>query len=128
MSSPSAPTGTPAAAFVNSSNPAPVRSASQAVIAPEVAIPAARLYVPSYAPTVLHSDGDGCGWAATLTRNIVVPYMSMRSPGSLTPTLTASAQASMVPATTGTPAGRPVSAAPSPVTVPLTSAGQTRPR
>ncbi|HEY7049138.1 MAG TPA: hypothetical protein VH373_18105 [Jatrophihabitantaceae bacterium] len=39
----------------------------------------------------------------TLTRNMVVPYMSMRSPGAATPTLTASAQASIVPATTGVP-------------------------
>jgi hypothetical protein len=47
---------------------------------------------------------------------MVLPYMSMSSPGSRTPTLSASAQASTVPATTGVPAGNPVASAAAAVT------------
>lgn len=56
--------------------------------------------------------------------NIVVPYISITSPGARTPTLSASAQASMVPTATGVPVARPVCAAAAAVTVPATSAGQ----
>lgn len=50
--------------------------------------------------------------------------MIIRSPSSRTPALKASAQASTVPAHTGVPAGRPVSAAACAVTVPITSSAQ----
>lgn len=54
----------------------------------------------------------------------MVPYISMMSPGSRTPTPAASAQASMVPVVTGRPTGRPVAAAASGVMRPTTSVGQ----
>ena len=90
------------------------------MIAPDVAMPAARLRVPSKAPTVPHSGGDDTGVATVPMRNIVVPYMSIRSPGLWASTLIASAHASIVPAVTGIPAGSPVAAAASPVIVPTT--------
>ena len=43
-------------------------------------------------------------------KNIVEPYMTIMSPACLTPTLTASAAASIVPTVTGIPIGKPVSA------------------
>ena len=61
-------------------------------------MPAARLYVLRNMPAVLQRPGWGFGLATTSTMNIVVPYMSIRSPGWSTPTLAASAQASIVPA------------------------------
>ena len=51
------------------------------------------------------------------------PYMIIRSPGSRTPTLNASAKASIVPATTGVPAARPVVCAACWWTLPMTSPG-----
>jgi hypothetical protein len=42
---------------------------------------------------------------------MVEPYISIMSPESSTPTLSASAAASMVPAITGVPCARPVAAA-----------------
>ena len=57
------------------------------------------------------------------TRKTVDPYMIMSSPGSVTPAATDSAQASIVPAQTGVPAGIPVSSAAAEVTSPATSAG-----
>ena len=42
---------------------------------------------------------------------MVEPYISIISPGSSTPTLTASAAASIVPTITGVPAASPVSSA-----------------
>ena len=54
----------------------------------------------------------------------MVPYMSMVSPGRRTPTLSASAHASIVPAMTGVPAGMPVSTDAAGVTVPTGSAAQ----
>ena len=57
-------------------------------------------------------------------KNVVLPYMIMRSPGCETPTLSPSASASIVPTATGMPAGNPVAAAASAVTTPATSAGQ----
>ena len=59
----------------------PVSSRSQAVIAPDVAIPPARLRVPGTAPSVLHMAGVARRSRVVLMRNIVVPYMIMRSPG-----------------------------------------------
>ncbi len=58
-------------------------------------------------------------------KNVVDPYMTMRSPGRPTSTLSASAHASHVPAATGVPAGMPVSAAAWAVTVPTRSEGHT---
>ena len=52
---------------------------------------------------------------------IVEPYISIISPGDRTPTLTASAAASMVPTVTGVPSARPVSAAAAAVTRPAIS-------
>ncbi len=95
------------------------------MIAPDVAMPPARLRVPSNAPTVPHSSGMVMRSAIVLTRNIVVPYMSMRSPGCCAPTLTASVQASIVPETTGVPTGRPVAAAAVDVTVPTIESDHT---
>lgn len=63
--------------------------------------------------------------AATCTAKSVEPYISMRSPGSRTPTLSASAQASIVPAKTGVPGRSPVAAAAAAVTAPTCSPGQT---
>jgi hypothetical protein len=58
-------------------------------------------------------------------RNMVVPYISMRSPRRWAPTLMASEHASTVPAITGVPAFSPVAAAAVVVTEPTTSPGQT---
>ena len=55
----------------------------------------------------------------------VEPYISISSPGRRTPTLNASDQASTVPADTGVPLRRPVSAAAAAVTCPTTSLGHT---
>ncbi len=65
--------------------------------------------------------GDVTGSVPVATRKSVVPYISMRSPGPCAPTLSASVQASMVPATTGVPAGMPQT---SDRVVPTGSAGQ----
>ncbi len=46
--------------------------------------------------------------SVTRMTKMVEPYISMRSPGRRTPTLTASAAASMVPQVTGVPGARPV--------------------
>ena len=89
-------------------------------------MPAARLYVPRKTPAVLQRPGWGLGLVTTSTRNIVVPYISIRSPGWSTPTLAASAQASIVPAATGVPAGIPVDWAAASETVPATSDGHSK--
>lgn len=47
------------------------------------------------------------GRSTVAMRNIVVPYISIRSPGFWAPTLTASVQASIVPVMTGGPAECP---------------------
>ena len=64
----------------------------------------------------------GCGTARSVIRSatIVEPYMSMIWPGSFTPTLSASENASMVPTATGIPSGRPVARAPWAVMCPAT--------
>ncbi len=96
------------------------------VIAPDVAIPPARLWAPWKAPTVPQSPGAVILSALVLMRNMVEPYMSMRSPGFCAPTLTASLQASIVSVITGIPAVKPVRAAASAVTYPAMSEGQRR--
>ena len=57
--------------------------------------------MPCVVPEVTHIARLGAGSAVIATRNVVVPYMSMTSPGEVAPTLIASAQASVLPATTG---------------------------
>ena len=59
----------------------------------------------------------------TSRKNVVLPYITIRSPGSATPTLSASDWTSSVPIATGIPAGSPVSAAAPRVTSPTWSAG-----
>ncbi len=71
-----------------------------------------------------HMRGSGTGFAVTWTMNMVVPYMTIMSPGAFTPTLMASAVASIVPVVTGVPAFSPVSAAACGVTCPATSFAQ----
>ena len=68
-----------------------------------------------------HRAGWVSGWATVLTMNIVVPYISIRSPTLWASTLTASDQASMVPVMTGVPTASPVRAAASSWIVPATS-------
>lgn len=97
---------------------------SQSVIEPDVAIPAASEYVPGNAPCVVQSPVCGRGSARTWIRNTVVPYITIVSPGSRTPTEAASAQASTVPAVTGSLRGKTVSEAAAAPTVPTTSVGQ----
>lgn len=74
---------------------------------------------------MVHIPGTGIGWAVGTIMNIVVPYCRNIRPGTDSPTLTPSAQASIVPAVTGMPAGRPVAAAASSVTTPARSPDQT---
>ena len=52
---------------------------------------------------------------------MVVPYIIIASPGSRTPALAASLQASIVPIASGLPTGMSVASAPSAVTNPATS-------
>jgi hypothetical protein len=95
-------------------------SRNQRVNAPVVDMPPSMLYRPGSANAVAHIRGSGTGSPVTWMKNIVVPYMTIMSPGSTTPTLTASAAASIVPAVTGVPAFSPVSAAAVEVTSPAT--------
>src|SRR5258705_3561320 len=76
-------------------------------MAPDVAIPPARLRVPRNAPTVPHIDGVVSGRSTVAMRNMVLPYISIRSPGFCASTLTASVHASIEPVITGTPAAMP---------------------
>src|SRR5581483_3415840 len=85
--------------------------------------PAAALNASGSTLRVVQVDGWRWGTAPWRIRNRVEPYCSMRLPGFLTPALTASAHASTVPATTGTPARSPVVEAAGGVTVPTTSEG-----
>ena len=93
-------------------------------MAPEVAMPPARLYCPATRPVVPHMLGWRTRWVVLPTRNIVVPYMSIRSPGRTAPTESPSAHASIVPTATGTPSGSPVSDAAGAVTRPASSPAQ----
>ena len=78
--------------------------------APDVAIPAASVRAPRHTPGV-PQIGAGRGRARHLDHEHRGAVHEHRVAGARTPTLTASAQASIVPATTGVPAGSPVSAA-----------------
>jgi hypothetical protein len=118
---PAAPGGVSVASSIRAENSRPTMSRSQTVRPPEVERPAAYVHVPSKTPWVLQRLASGLNSRAISTMNIVVPYMSIVSPGSRTPALSASAQASIVPATTGVPSGIPVAAAPRTWTRPTTS-------
>ncbi|MNT53919.1 hypothetical protein D3C72_1910390 [compost metagenome] len=76
-----------------------------------VLMPAARLNCPSYAPATVHTRGSGVGWSCTRTKKVVLPYITIRSPGATAPTLIASLSASTAPTATGVPTDRPVAAA-----------------
>jgi hypothetical protein len=89
-------------------------------------MPAASVWDDGSTPDVVHSPRTLVGVVSTCTKNIVEPYISIRSPGRRTPTLKASAQASTVPATTGVPSARPVAAAAAPCTTPTCSDGHTK--
>ena len=125
--SPSDPGGTLEASSDSSANDRPSDSfLTHSVSAPEVAMPPASTSVPERGPAVLQRFGEGRGSSTISMVSAVVPYMTIRSPGSRTPMLAASDQASTVPVTTGMPAGRPVASAASSVISPATSAGQRR--
>jgi hypothetical protein len=90
-----------------------------------VARPAAYVSTPGTIPSVVHTPRWNRGWLAPRTRNIVEPYMSIRSPGAATLTEYASAQASIVPVTTGVPGASPVWLAAAALTWPAITPGQT---
>ncbi len=96
------------------------------MIAPDVAIPPAMSYIPGRTYPVAHIRSSGIGRSVTRMKNSVVPYITIRSPGSVTPTLSASAAASTAPAVTGVPALSPVSSAPRSLTVPAISVDHIR--
>ena len=122
---PSDPGGTPEASSESSEKGLPSAIfLTHSVSAPDVAMPPARTLVPENGPAVLQRFDDGRGSPTISMVRAVVPYMTIRSPGSRTPTLAASDQASTVPVTTGMPSGSPVASAASRVTSPATSAGQ----
>src|ERR1035437_3384467 len=87
-------------------------------------MPPARLRVSGSEPTVPQREVLVTRSGTVLIRNIVVPYISIRSPTPCAPTLIASAHASIVPVITGMSTGSPVSAAASRVVTPATSPGQ----
>ena len=60
-------------------------------------MPAANVYVVGETPAVVHSSGEVRSSGSTWTKNIVEPYINIRSPGLRTPALKASAHASTVP-------------------------------
>ena len=69
-------------------------------------MPAATVNEHGSTPAVVHSPGCAIACSSTWTKNIVEPYISIRSPGSRTPALNASAHASTVPALTGVPSAQ----------------------
>ena len=75
---------------------------------PDVAIPQATARWPGRGWAVVHILASGRGFSTVPMKNIVLPYMIIVSPGRCTPTLTASAAASIVPKVTGVPTGSPV--------------------
>lgn len=126
-SRPPEPGGTAAASWTRSANgTSPTRPCTHEVRLPDVDIPAASVYVPGSTPAVVHSSGCEASWLSTWTKNIVEPYISMRSPGLRTPALNASAHASTVPVHTGVPSGSCVTSAAFAVMRPTTSLGQAR--
>src|SRR5215204_2861800 len=124
-SNPSLPGGVSAASATSCPNGAPpLRLCTQPVSDPDVAMPAASVREPGSIPDVLHNPLCLASDAKTCTKNIVEPYISMRSPGCRTPALNASAQASTVPAQTGVPSATPGASAAALCTVPTTSPDQ----
>ena len=122
-SRPLAPFGLASAAVTNSSQVAPTASWSrnQRMSVPDVARPAIEAWRPGAIHGAYHSRGSRIGRSVTSMMNIVEPYISIISPGDWTPTLTASAAASIVPTMTGVPWARPVSDAAAGVTPPAIS-------
>ena len=120
---PLAPLGLASAARTSSSQVAPGVSSSRnhLINVPEVASPAIEACSPGAIHGAYQSRGSRSGRPVTWMMNTVEPYMSIISPGARTPTLTASAAASIVPTVTGVPSARPVSAAAAAVTPPAIS-------
>src|SRR5215212_10679439 len=126
--SPSEPGGTLEASCVSSAKDRLSDSfLTHSVSAPDVAMPPARTSVSERGPAVLQRFGDGSGLPTISMVSAVVPYMTIRSPGSRTPMLAASDQASTVPVATGIPAGSPVVSAASCVISPAISAASAGP-
>ncbi len=96
-------------------------SRNQWVSVPDVASPAMLACSPGNSQGAYHRRASRRGAAVTWIRNTVEPYIIIVSPGAVTPALTASAAASMVPQVTGVPGRRPVSAAAAAVTWPAMS-------
>jgi hypothetical protein len=96
------------------------------VSVPLVASPAIEACRPGKSQGAYHSRGSRTRLSVSMMMKMVEPYISIMSPGSSTPTLSASAAASMVPAITGVPSARPVSAAACRVTWPAMSVVQAR--
>src|SRR5579862_3550709 len=125
MRRPLAPGGVKAASASTSFHAGPPTSErTHSVKLPAVDIPAASVRVPISTPCVVQSSGLAVVVSPTRTMKIVDPYITIRSPSARTPTLNASAQASMVPATTGVPGGSPVSSAAAVLTTPTCWLGQ----
>ena len=125
-----APAGDPAASSASrtkascGSRSRPIWSRNQCVSVPDVASPAIEACCPGKSHGAYQSRGSFTLSAVTSMMKMVEPYIIIMSPGALTPTLTASAAASMVPQVTGVPARSPVSSAAASVTRPATSVDQ----
>ena len=91
---------------------------------PDVASPAIEACSPSKSHGAYHIRASETRSGACKMMNMVEPYISIMSPFRVTPTESASAAASMVPAVTGVPAFSPVSTAASLVTAPAISPDQ----
>ena len=88
-------------------------------------MPPASVKEPGTMPEVGHMVRLTIGSSVVATRKVVVPYISIRSPGRVASALTASAQASMVPLITGIPVRSPgTSAVTSGPTTPADSPAQ----
>lgn len=79
------------------------KCAGQVIRLPEVDMPPARVSTSCSTPAVVHSCRCAWTFSSICTKNMVEPYISMKSPGWRTPALNPSAQASTVPALTGIP-------------------------
>ena len=76
---------------------------------PLVASPDIEACSPAKSHGAYQSRGSRTRSAVSMMMKMVEPYISIMSPVSSTPTLSASAAASMVPTMTGVPSARPVS-------------------
>ena len=91
---------------------------------PLVASPDIEACWPGKSHGAYQSRGSRTRSAVSMMMKMVEPYISIMSPGSSTPTLSASAAASIVPTMTGVPAASPVSSRRRRVTVPAMSVVQ----